>query len=133
MRLQDIAPEGEIVHASKVTHVTFYIIKHPTEERFKLFSESKKYGAQELYPHEFEHNYSGYFEAYEDAENALTIAIEKLEQTLERKQNGTPTKDQLYFFFRNKIPIPIDLTWGQAFDLIENWLTENSKRKKRNS
>jgi hypothetical protein len=60
----------------------------------------------------------------DDALTGLDAAIQHLEVTLEWKRKGPPTQKQVYFLFCEKIPIPVDLTWGQASDLIDERLSQ---------
>lgn len=50
--------------------------------------------------------------------------MKKLEERLERRRKGPPTAQQLMFLFREKIPIPLTLTWGDASDIIDERLKQ---------
>jgi hypothetical protein len=107
-----------IVSTEKVAHVTFYLVKDkndPFEESYFVYSESEKRGLEQL-----THFASPYQEALIDLQAEITL----LEVTLEEKRKGIPTPKQVYFLFKNQIPIPIDLTWGQASDLIDEKLNQ---------
>lgn len=111
---------GTIVHVSQVAHVTFYITSED-DRWFHLFSESEKRGIEEAW--------QSPYSCYEYATGALAHEQANLEETLERKRKGMPTQKQVYFFFRNEIPIPPDLTWGQASDIIDEKMAQFDKEK----
>jgi hypothetical protein len=121
-----------IVHTSHVAHVTFYIIKHEDREQWKLFSETEKDGIRECrgeahYDYEeapTQNEYYNEYDSYEEAIQGLEKEIARLERVLEKKRNRMPTSKQVYFLFCEKIPISIDLTWGQAHDLIEERIAQ---------
>src|SRR5258707_717160 len=102
---------GKVVHVSQVAHVTFYITEHPwLQGQYNLFDWSEKRGMGQSVLYDFN--------SYEEVSDALTKEQVKLEEILERKRKGMPTQKQVYFLFSNGMPIPPDLTWGQASDLI---------------
>src|SRR5260221_886995 len=136
--------EGKIVHASQVAHVTFYITKLQKvtvnddaelvdKEQWKLFSWTEKDGLRECVGEAHydysesaptQNEYYNEYDSYEEAAQGLAKEITRLEQILEKKRAGMPTQKQLHFLFRNKMPIPPDLTWGQASDLIDEKLDQ---------
>lgn len=124
---------GIIRYTSQVAHVTFYITEDDSHvlDRYKLFSYSEDRGLQQTWDED--NSTAGWldkgFETYEQAcEELLKVQI-KLEETIEKRRSGFPTPKQLFFLFTHKIPIPIDLTWGQASDLIDEKLQQNKKDK----
>src|SRR5258708_2134892 len=143
---------GKIVHVAQVAHVTFYItefkgkrvLQHgfvlpleqvePNATLWKLFSESEKDGLHECRgesyvgppigdPPTYDEFYNE-FSAYEAATQGLDKEIARFERILEEKRKGMPTRNQLHFLFRHEMPIPVDLTWGQASDLIDEKLAQ---------
>lgn len=117
---------GNIVHTVQVAHVTFSITETPSpgdpedwDEIYTVYSETEKDGVK---PIQGMLNYS-------DAVAVVRQEVERLEQILERKRKGMPTQKQVYFLFQKKIPIPLDLTWGEASDLIDEWLVTEKQRK----
>lgn len=110
----------EIVYSLQVEHVTFFIAQSSElEEWFTLYSESKKEGKRKL----------GESYSWEYALSRLEEERDTLLSILERKRKKSPTPSQLMFLFRQKMPIPADLTWGEASDLIGERL-EQIKMKK---
>jgi hypothetical protein len=113
-------PPEEVVYSLQVEHVTFSIAQSSElEEWFTLYSESKKQGKQKL----------GESYSYEYALSRLEEEKSTLLAILKRKQNKSPTPSQLMFLFRQKIPIPADLTWGEASDLISERLVQIEMKK----
>jgi hypothetical protein len=125
---------GIIIHVSQVAHVTFYITEIDwgvdenlePDKRYKLFEESAKRGLREWTG---EDHLTDIFDTYEEATYYLAQAQANLENILEYKRKGKPTQKQVYFLFSNEIPIPIDLTWGQASDLIDEKLDQKAKER----
>jgi hypothetical protein len=106
---------GRVVHSVQVAHVTFSVTAYEgLDDCYDLYSGSEHGGFQQL----------GWGLPYTEALLQLQEEIEKLETVLERKRKGLPTANQLHFLFRNQIPIPLDLTWGQASDLIEQRMAQ---------
>ncbi len=104
--------------------MTFYVVKW--EDKHFVYSESEKRGLS-LVGDSFD--YQQYDHSHDDALALLRAEIQRLEDILERKRKGMPTPNQLAFFFRNKISIPLTLTWGEASDTIDDWLAKEKKRK----
>jgi hypothetical protein len=129
-----------IVSTEKVAHVTFYIVKIEArserkvhcsheyrEDCYHVYSESEKTGLRLIsQSFEYQQNDTGF---YDDALVILRGEIQRLEEVLERKRAGFPTQKQVHFLFREKIPIPVDLTWGQASDLIDERLSQKEYEK----
>jgi len=65
--------------------------------------------------HHIDTSYS-FREARKIAQRAMKVILE------ERASNGPPTDTQLGILFGMRIPIPLDLTFSQAHDLIESTL-----------
>ena len=147
-KLQD---GGVVLHSSQVAHVTFYITKLQkvtidddaklvNKEQWKLFSESEKEGIRECIGESHydysegaptQNEYDNEYDSYEEATQGLEKEITRLEQILEKKRKGLPTPKQLHFLFRHNIPIPPDLTWGQASDTIDECIAQGVQRKRR--
>lgn len=106
-----------IVYKAQVAHVTFYIKKHRWAPRgwYEVYSESEKDGRHDINILVF---------SYECALSSLEDEIRTLEEILERKRSDIPTPKQLHFLFRNKIPIPLTLTWGGASDIVDQRLAQ---------
>src|SRR6266704_628577 len=122
---------GEIMHTEQVAHVTFYITEgvgfydgDDLIHEYDIYSESEKLGIHPIDGFEYQQHNSG---SYDDALAILRMEIQKLEEILEHKRDGIPTQRQLFFLFRNKIPIPLTLTWGEASDLIDEKLAQIAK------
>src|SRR2546423_1411959 len=92
--------QERIVFTGKVDFVTFYLVKDVlVENAYSIYTESEQI---ELRP------YGNVFASplpYDQAMQELCKAMQRLEKTLEKKRNGIPTANQLYFLFRQKIPI----------------------------
>jgi hypothetical protein len=125
-----------IVHTEKVAHVAFYIVRDKEYEPLDLYLVYSESDDRPLSlvsdPTDYEMvdqrlHYGGV--PYEEALTILREAIEALERRLEAKRKGIPTARQLHFLFREKIPIPLELTWGEASDLIEERLHQKEKEK----
>ena len=56
--------------------------------------------------------------------DGLRDAVQHLENVLEKKRKGMPTAKQLHFLFREKISIPLTLTWGEASDHIDERINQ---------
>ncbi len=120
--------KDRIVQIERAAYVNFYVAKHELREGFYLaYMETKDQGLQLL------DNYSGRpvsdeFDAYhssqEQALKTIERASQRLLEILNKKRNGLPTAKQVYFLFTHRIPIPLDLTWGQASDLIDECLNQ---------
>jgi hypothetical protein len=106
--------EGRVVHTEQVAHVTFSITEVIRDSGYDLYAESKNDGLKRL----------EWGVCYDYAIVRLQQEIDQLEQKLEHKRKGMPTAKQLHFLFRERIPIPPDLTWGQASDLIEERMAQ---------
>lgn len=105
----------------QVAHVTFFIVESPDlEEYFDLYSESRQGKKQKL---------NTFSCSYDDISALLEEEMDKLSAILDRKRDGLPTPKQLMFLFREKIPIPLDLTWGEASNLIDDRLMQIKKEK----
>lgn len=118
--------QDRIVSTEKVAHVTFYIVKE-REDCYDVYSESEKRGLYRVNgTYEYQQYDSG---SHEDALAILREEIQRLEETLEHKRKGIPTAKQLHFLFREKIPIPLTLTWGEASDLIDERLNQKELEK----
>lgn len=114
----------KIVFSVQVEHVFFFIAESPEWEGwFTLFSESRKEGRRNL----------GECYSLDEAYQHLEEEMDTLSAILDRKREKQPTPNQLMFLFREKIPIPLDLTWGEASDLISDRLAQiqEEKQKKR--
>lgn len=123
-----------IVSTEKVAHVTFYIVKDAVKEDcYRVYSESKGKALRLVIPVSdgFESDSFEYLNSrsLDDAWVILSEEAQRLEEVLARKRDGVPTQKQVYFLFHNKIPIPIDLTWGGASDLIDEHLARLAKEK----
>ncbi len=104
-----------IVYKAHAAHVIFSIaIDEYLPGWYKIYSESAKEGKRPL----------GECPSYDEALVIIEDEIQTLEKNLERKRAGMPTPKQVHFLFRNKIPIPLTLTWGEATDLIEERLAQ---------
>lgn len=123
---EKIEIEGDIIHTSQVEHVTFYLAKDE-HGIYRIYTQSKKHGIKSVGAN-LEEGLPDFY-SYDIAMEVFTKEQAKLEEILERKRNGVPTRDQVYFLFSHKITIPLDLTWGQASDIIDEWLTKEKQKK----
>lgn len=107
---------ARVIRTVQVAHVIFTVEEgmYAEPDTYDLYSESPKEGKQLL----------GVYLSNERVSQVLDNEIRKLEDILEQKRKGWPTPKQLHFLFREKIPIPLDLTWGQASDLIDERLAQ---------
>ncbi len=109
-----------VVAKIRVAHVTFYVTPHPDfSETFNIYS-SKRDGKPE---------WIEVATSFNEANQIVAEEIKKLEAYLENKRDKSPTSKQIMFLFREKIPIPVDLTWGQASDLIDEKLNEKKAKR----
>lgn len=128
-RLSIDAIQERILAFEKAAHVTFYVVAHESLEGwYFVYSDSKGQGLQVL-------SQQGHPAAATTALHHLLMhqhtaldlikdLAQRLEQTIAKKRLGMPTAKQVYFLFRHQIPIPLDLTWGQASDLIDEQLSQ---------
>lgn len=65
----------------------------------------------------------GHSRLYSYVQQLLQEQANRHLEYLVKKDAGTPTPNQLAFLFKQKIPIPIDLTYGQASTLIDEEVT----------
>lgn len=110
--------ESEILHRTEVRGVIFWVEKSPDGE-YSAHSSSD----------ESMFNTHGWGENEEYAVSEMQSGIELYERILEKKRKTHPTPRQLAFLFREKIPIPLTLTWGEASDLIDERLQEKTRKK----
>jgi len=120
-----------VVSSTKVAHVTFHLVKEDPieglEDRYLIYSEDKKRGMQQV-----EGRYGDpYPVPYNEALITLQHEIETLESILESKRKGPPTSKQLSFLFHLRIPIPLDLTWGRASELLDEYYAEEALERER--
>lgn len=106
-----------VLYAVQVAHVTFFVTEQFEVEgykRFNVYSETKREGKR-LIEETFDQDF---------VRLILNEEIEKLEEWLKHHRKGMPTPFQLMFLFREKIPIPLTLTWGEASDIIDERLKQ---------
>ncbi|SRR6266702_4485724 len=115
--------KDNVVHTEKVHHVTFYLVTDKVlKDWFAIYSESEKRGLELLYDLR---------PGYDDMLRNLQKEIQELEEILESKRKGIPTAKQLHFLFRERIPIPLELTWGEASNLIDERLNQKEYEKQK--
>jgi hypothetical protein len=70
--------------------------------------------------------------SWEEAQQRVDQEEREITRRIQERGKGMPTARQLMTLFSLKIPIAVDLTFGQASDLIDAALTEkrNERRKK---
>ncbi|SRR5260221_7707799 len=113
-------PLEHAVDSFRVAHVTFYITPHPDlHEVYDIYSATRDGKSQFI-----EVAWS-----LEEAHGIVKEEAEKLETTLAAKRDKSPTAKQILFLFREKIPIPVNLTWGEASDLIDERLVQIASEK----
>jgi len=111
-----------IVFSEKVAHITFHLVRMP--EGYFVYSESRDRGIEQIGDDPF----IGFDPmTYDTAVQILRESIQKLEQILEKKRSSVPTAKQIYYLFCHKIPISIDLTWGEASDLIDEHVNQEKQ------
>jgi hypothetical protein len=116
--------QERVVFTGKVDFVTFYLVKDVVlENAYALYTESEQIA---LRP--FGNSFASPL-PYDQAMQELRKAMQRLEKTLGKKRNGAPTPNQLHFLFRQKIPIPLTLTWSQASKLIKERLQQIADEK----
>src|SRR5689334_11201273 len=110
--------QERIIYAEKVAHVTFYLVEEGLfNHEYTVYSESEGRGL-ERYTQGFRPM------SYNQAMRELREAAQHLENVIEKKSNGIPSAKQLHFLFRQRIPISLDLTWGEASALIEECINQ---------
>lgn len=69
-----------------------------------------------------------------EAETIVRAKVEEIQACLDAKRNHEPTANQLKTLFSLKVPIPINLTFGEASHLIDAALTrKRQERQERNA
>lgn len=102
------------IDAIQVAHVIFSISDSSEIGVFKVYSETKQKGRR-LIEETFD---------LEHARRIVDDEVNLLKDKLEHLRQGLPTPKQLMFLFREKIPIPLTLTWGEASDIIDERLKQ---------
>lgn len=97
------------IYAIQVAHVIFSISELSEIGVFKVYSETKQKGRR-LIKETFDLEHAG---------RIVDGEAELLAKKLEQLRQGLPTPKQLMFLFRENIPIPPTLTWGEASDIID--------------
>lgn len=120
---------GIIIKIVTIDFVTFYVTQDYKAGVYRLFSHSKKQGLQERRNPIYS---DGGYILEPEVMNRLAEEQVGLLSAMNKKAQGNPTPKQLSFLFANKIPIPVDLTFGQASELIEQQIAEDTKKRLEN-
>ena len=112
----------DAIYVKRISFITVFIIEieEYREVPYEVYTMTKKEGRK-------------FIDSSSSLVKAVAIAEEQeknIREHIEMRRKGTPTMRQLATLFSLKVPIPLDLTFGQASDLISEYLPlEKEKRK----
>ena len=101
-------PLDRVVDRQQIAHITLTITEVIPNRLYDVYTHTKRQGETRI-----DTAYS-----LEEAQAVLAGEMEDIKMRFAAMRKKTPTALQLLTLFRFKIPIPVDLTWGQASDLI---------------
>jgi capsule polysaccharide export protein KpsE/RkpR len=108
------------IYTKRIGFITLSIEEVEPGEAYEIYTVTEKQGKQ------FVNSTCSLTEAYLIAEEEE----QDIEKRIARKRKGKPTMRQLATLFDMKIPIPLNLTFGQASDLIDERIERNREKKR---
>jgi hypothetical protein len=110
------------VYTKRIGFITISIEEVEPGISYEIYTVTEKHGKQ----------FIGSESSIEDAQWIVEQEEQSIIKRMSKRRKGTPTARQLSTLFSLKIPIAINLTFGEASDLLDIALTEkrNARREK---
>lgn len=108
-----------VVHSTRVAFITVEIREALPDSAWHVYTVSST-----------DETYIDSAVSLDDAYRLHKQTVDGITRRILSKRKGRPTPAQLATLFSLKIPIPLDLTWGQASDMIDAALTEKQNERR---
>lgn len=110
-----------IVERKRIAHISIEIREGVLNYAYAVYAVTQKQGTR----------FIDTASSIVEAQGIATREIELIRERIETRRKGKPTANQLLVLFDLQVPIPLTLTYGQAWDMIAIALPGRNVKAKR--